>query len=113
MVFILLIYSDKPSSVKLSNEVENVQLPVHSSFEVRCFTNQRGYPTGRLQWIKNDIYISSSTGLLIESGNFVILYFSNLKKEDTGKYKCQIENSIGYQEKSLNLFIVGKYFIFN
>ena len=105
---LLFCYLDKPSLLKLSNEVENLELTPNSSFEVSCFTNQFGNPRGAFKWFKNDIYIPPSTELLITNINFFILHFSKLKKEDTGSYKCRIENDEGYEERSFQLSIVGK-----
>lgn len=105
---LLFCYLDKPSLLKLSNEVENLELTSNSSFEVSCFTNQFGNPRGVFKWFKNDIYIPPSTELLITNINFFILHFSKLKKEDTGSYKCRIKNDEGYEERSFQLSIVGK-----
>ena len=54
-----------------------------------------GNPKGTLQWFKDNSAAAK-------------LDFTNLKREDSGRYSCRIANEVGSQEKSFQLIVLGE-----
>ena len=102
-----MFYLDKPSPLKLSPHVKIAKQAKGTFFTVKCLTEEKGYPTGLFKWFKDGSYLSS-TEMVEQNTAFIVLHFSNLKKEDAGEYKCRIENSEGLEESSFHLFVFGK-----
>ena len=87
-------YLDKPSPLKLSIDVKELELPAGNVYTVSCFVDQQGFPHGKFKWFKHDSFISTLTGVVVTRLKLAILYLYNLKKEDTGNYKCTYEQRI-------------------
>ena len=106
---LLSYYLDKPSPLKLSVDVERLELPAGTANAISCSTDHLAYPHGKSEWFKDDRSIL--TGSVITDHTLTVLHFSSLKKEDTGKYKCTIEYRTVFQEKRFQLLVIGKQFL--
>lgn len=84
---------DKSSPLKLSVDVEKVELPAGAVYTISCSTDHLGFPHGKFEWFKNDMFVL--TGSVITDHKLTVLQLPSLKKEDTGKYKCTIEYLTG------------------
>lgn len=84
----------KPLIKKNENEDQIKRIEVNKNIKISCYAD--GFPTPTIVWFKNNQTIN------IESDNDKIdyNYFKrNANYDDSGEYKCIVQNSMGFDEK--------------
>ena len=103
---------DKPAPVTIIQVNDIIEQKQGAPFSAKCFTDDLGFPEGRLDWCKDDCTHNITTEVVRREKFFVGLYFTNLTVQDMGTYKCQITNDLGRQGKSFQLVVSGMSFGF-
>ena len=103
---------DKPAPVIIIQGNDIIEQKQGTPFSAKCFTDNLGFPEGRLDWFKDNCTHNIRTEVVRREKFFVGIYFTNLTEQDRGTYKCQITNDIGREEKSFQLVVSGMSFHF-
>ena len=74
-----------------------------------CTTEHGRYYSRKLNWCKENGLLPNTSNIVRHS-TFLRLDFSSLKVEDTGVYKCNIDDNEQLQEKHFQLTVFGKPF---
>ncbi|KAL9950574.1 hypothetical protein ACROYT_G043090 [Oculina patagonica] len=83
----------------------NMNIPVNTGFHIRCNATSNTKPL-RYQWLFMPIYGDSYS--LVPNGNFSVLSFNSVKRQEEGFYKCNVSSPFDYTlSRSVRLRVLG------
>ncbi|XP_068234682.1 papilin isoform X9 [Palaemon carinicauda] len=85
--------------------MNTTQFTPQSTIRIPC--DVRGYPTPVITWYKGDTTIESSEKYIIEDDATLVINDAN--SEDSGSYKCQVQNEFGIADSTTSITVKGVY----
>ena len=108
-----MLYTVSPSIVDPVNNITTVVINENISTEITCETI--GYPPPTIVWngtLSDRVSVSDSVSVPTGYGNVtrvrVNLTITNASREDAGVYVCFANNSVGSDNKSINITVQCK-----
>ena len=115
----ILCYTVAPSVVDPTNNITTVVINENNSTEIIC--EVIGYPPPTVVWSRTNgtlseiVSVSDNVSVPTGYGNVtrvsVNLTITNASREDTGVYMCSANNSVGSDNKSINIIVQCEFII--
>lgn len=86
----------EPKKPKISGEFDQeIEKSAGETCHLEC--NSTGTPKPTIEWLKNDKPVENDTRVYVINGT--TLFFTYLKREDSGEYRCRVRNREGQAVK--------------
>ncbi|XP_064108154.1 papilin-like isoform X7 [Macrobrachium nipponense] len=85
--------------------MNTTQFTPQSTIRIPC--DVRGYPTPVITWYKGDTLIDSSEKYIIEEDATLVI--NEAETDDSGSYKCQVQNEFGIADSTTSITVKGVY----
>ncbi|XP_039437782.1 vascular endothelial growth factor receptor 1-like [Culex pipiens pallens] len=95
----------EPMKPKIFGESDHGEITQSSgeACQLECYS--KGIPKPTIDWLKNDEPLENDARVHVINGT--TLYFTYLKREDSGQYRCRVRNREGQAEKGWTLTVTG------